>query len=110
MTLLIVIGLAISFGTGVYYYKKLTYEPLMEVYLTDDMINDYIIAGKNGFKIEVGIAIIIVCLFVLAFVLFIVFRWLMCFLISLFLFALLGMLFGSITIERFKLYQKRKSV
>ncbi|WP_200410883.1 hypothetical protein [Virgibacillus salexigens] len=98
------------FGTGVYYYKKLTYEPLMEVYLTDDMINDYIIAGKNGFKIEVGIAIIIVCLFVLAFVLFIVFRWLMCFLISLFLFALLGMLFGSITIERFKFYQKRKSV
>lgn len=103
--LLILLGVG-GVAIGLYCYKKMAYEDVREIYLTETMIEDYLNNGKRTLRIEVWVTIIIFICFAVLLFLFVVSHWLVWLLFSFYVFVLFVVLLCRLPLQRFKLYKK----
>lgn len=102
---LILLGIT-GIAVGLYCYKKIAYENVKEIFLTQPMIEEKIHKGKTTLRIEMWTASIIMLCFVVLAILFFVTHWLVWLLIAFYTFVLTVVLLCRLPIERFKLVKK----
>lgn len=103
--LLIFLGIA-GIAIGVYCYKKIAYQDIKEIFLTQSMIEEKIQQGKTTLRIEVWTTSITLLCFVVFSILFIISNWLVWLLVTFYLFILAIVLLSRLPIRRFKLIKK----
>lgn len=103
--LLILLGIA-GIAIGLYCYKKIAYDDVREIFLTQLMLKEKIHKGKTTLRIEVWTtSIVLLCLVVLS-ILFFVSHWLVWLLFAFYTFVLSVVLLCRLPKERFKLIKK----
>lgn len=100
---LILIGIYV----GALFYKKLVYQNITEIYLTQEKIEDYIDKGRKVLKIEIWVVSIIFIFFVLITSLFFVTKGLILLLLSFSSFVIFVALLYRLPKARFKLYKTK---
>ncbi|MBU8790684.1 hypothetical protein NSA56_18100 [Oceanobacillus caeni] len=103
----ILTGASISVYIGMIIQKKFMGD-LIEIYPSEPMVEDFIDEGSTLFKREVIIAAILLLVSVILVGLFIIYNWLVWLLFSFMSFAISGMMFNSLSIDRWKLYKYRR--
>ena|SRR5690625_1180177 len=94
----------IGFYVGSFFYKKLVYQNITEIYLTEEKVEGYIDKGRKILKLEVWVILIVFIFFVLITSLFFATKGLILLLLSFSTFVILVALFYRFPKARFKLY------
>ncbi|MEN1967637.1 hypothetical protein WMZ97_06100 [Lentibacillus sp. N15] len=105
ISLLILLGIA-GIVIGIYCYKKMAYEEVREIYLTEDMIEEYLRKGKSTLRIEAWTTLIIFIGLVILSILFFVSHLFIWLLFAFYAFVLVVVLLCRLPIGRFKLIKK----
>lgn len=103
--IVIVIGVPVSILIGKVLQRN-SIDDLLEIYLSEYMLEDYIEEGKKMMIREIIVTIIILIIAIALCILFVVHNWLVWFAFSFMSFAIVGMLMNSLSIERWKFYKK----
>lgn len=102
--IIIVIGIPVSILIGKELQRK-SIDDLLEIYLSEYMLEDYIAEGKKMMIREIMISIIILVIAIALCVLFVIHNWLIWIVFSFISFAIVGMLINSLSIKRWKFYK-----
>lgn len=103
--LLFLILIVLGILSGKLYYKKIVYEEIKEIYLTESMIKEYIERGKRGFKLEIKIAVISLVVVLLLALLFFISHSIILLIFMFFTFVFFIVYLFRLPIERFHLYK-----
>lgn len=88
------------------FYKKIVYEEVKEIHLTESMIEDYIERGKKGLQLEIWVAVISLIVVLLLALLFFVTYNIVLLIFMFFTFIFFTVYLFRLPVERFKLYKE----
>lgn len=94
---------------GLFYHRKMLYEELIEIFLTQAQLEKYIIAGKKSLRKELETTFILLFFFIVLFTFFFVTKWLPWLIFAFVAFVLMIILLCRFPIERFKLIKRGKN-
>lgn len=86
--------------------KRRSLEKSNEIYLTNEMLNNYLVKGSKRLNIEVTITFIILVTSVICTILFIAYNTLLLLLLFVILYICVGILIGNYSIKRFRIYKR----
>ncbi|MGY0691201.1 hypothetical protein ACW2QC_00245 [Virgibacillus sp. FSP13] len=104
MIILILGGVTLSVLMGIYIHKN-SAGSLKEIYLSNEMINDYLDEGKKRFKVELIFTLIVLLSSIVCIILFLLYHLLIWLLVSFILFLLIGALVCNFSKARFQIYK-----
>lgn len=102
---LIVFEILVSLYIGFWVYKSYYLNGLKEIFITKEMLNDYIDQGRSMFRIDLIATITLFIFFVLSVLLFLVTDWLVWYLLSFVLLALVFHMLCGFSKKRYKLFK-----